>query len=244
MDGYSYLLVSGTLYSPRTASTALKAVLEGLLPPVAFVSRAVSTQSLLEKPYRIEELERLLAQEGMDYDTILLLARVFKELVSSPDMDTALFAAEGLNTLEGRYNEKIQLYQVLVEADPDPVYRKKLAFLYWELSGLNEDKRSIHNFYLREAFTQLRRIQEKEPLDKGSGLLMVRILLELELLGQAKGVLKKLDPALEDPDYLLLAAEIAYMERDVDSCCGLLEKNPSLRDLVGEVDQDAGLYRP
>lgn len=244
MDGYSYLLSSGTLYSPRTASTALKAVMEGLLPPEAFVSRAVSTQSLLEKPYRIEELERLLAQENLDYDTILLLAQVFKELVSSPDMDTALFAAEGLNTLESRYNEKIQVFRVLVEADPDPVYRTKLSFLYWELSGLNEDKRSIHNFYLREAFTQLRRIQEKEPLDKESGLLMVKILLELELLGQAKEILKKLDPSLEDPDYLLVAAEIAFLERDVDSCCGILKKNPTLRDLGGEVDQDAGLYHP
>lgn len=242
MDGYSYLLVSGTLYSPRTASTALRAVLEGLLPPEAFVHRAVSTQSLLEKPYRIEELERLLAQENLEYETILLLTRVFKELVSSPDMDTALFAAEGMNTLESRYNEKIQVYRVLLEADPDPIYRKKLAFLYWELSGLNEDKRSIRNFYLREAFTQLRRIQEKEPLDKASGLLMVKILLELDLLGQAKEVLRKLDPATEDPDYLLLAAEIAFRERDVDSCCGLLKKNSSLRDLRGEGDQDAGLY--
>ncbi|GAB4221826.1 MAG: hypothetical protein Kow009_13180 [Spirochaetales bacterium] len=244
MDGYSYLLVSGTLYSPRTASTALKAVMEGLLPPEAFVNRAVSTQSLLEKPYRIEELERLLAQENLDYDTIFLLAQVFKELVSSPDMDTALFAAEGLNTLESRYNEKIQVYRVLVEADPDPQYRKKLAFLYWELSGLNEDKRSIHNFYLREAFTQLRRIQEKEPLDRESGLLMVKILLELELLGQAKEVLKKLDPALKDPQYRLVASEIAFMERDVDSCCGLLQPDPALQDLGGEVDQDAGLYHP
>ncbi len=244
MDGYSYLLASGTLYSPRTASTALRAVLEGLLPSSAFVYRAVSTQSLVEKPYRIEELERLLAQEQLDYDTILLLAHVFKELVSSPDMDTALFAAEGLNTLESRYNEKIQVYRMLIEADPDPVYRKKLAFLYWELSGLNEDKRSIHNFYLREAFSQLRRIQEKEPLDKESGILIVKILLELELLGQAKEVLRKLDPALEDPDYLLLAAEIAFMERDVESCCGLLKKNPSLRDLGGEGDLHAGLYHP
>ncbi len=135
MDGYSYLLSSGTLYSPRTASTALKAVMEGLLPAEAFVSRAVSTQSLLEKPYRIEELERLLAQENLDYDTILLLAQVFKELVSSPDMDTALFAAEGLNTLESRYNEKIRVYRVLVEADPDPVYRKKLSFLTGNFPG-------------------------------------------------------------------------------------------------------------
>lgn len=243
MNGYSYLLVSGTLYSPHTPSTALRAVLEGLLPPEAFVHRAVSTQSLLDKPYRIEELERLLAQKNLDYDTILLLARVFKELVSSPDMDTALFAAEGLNTLESRYNEKIQLYRVLLDADPDPIYRKNLAFLYWEQSGLNEDKRSIRNFYLREAFTQLRRIQEKEPLDKESGVLMVKILLELDLLGQAKEVLRKLDPDGEDPDYLQLAAEVAFRERDVDSCCGLLKKHPSLRDLSGEGDQDAGLYR-
>jgi len=90
----------------------------------------------------------------------------------------------------------------------------------------------------------LRRIQEKEPLDKDSGLLMVKILLELELLGQAREVLKKLDPVLEDPDYLLLAAEIAFMERDVDSCCGLLKKNPSLRDLTSEGDRDASLYHP
>jgi len=242
VDGYSYLLVSGTLYSPRTPSTALRAVLEGLLPPEAFVQRAVSTQSLLEKPYRIEELERLLAQEQLDYDTILLLAQVFKELVSSPDMDTALFAAEGMNTLESRYNEKIQVYRVLLDVDPDPVYRKKLAFLYWELSGLNEDKRSIRNFYLREAFTQLRRIQEKEPLDKECGILMVKILLELDLLGQAKDVVRKFDPVGEDPDYLLLAAEIAFKERDVDACCGVLKKNPSLRDLSGEGDQDADLY--
>lgn len=214
------------------------------MPPEAFVNRAVSTQSLLEKPFRIEELERLLSQKQLDYDTILLLAQVFKELVSSPDMDTALFAAEGLNALESRYNEKIQVYRVLVEVDPDPVYRKQLAILYWELSGLNEDKRSIHNFYLREAFTQLRRILEKEPLDKESGLLMVNILLELELLGQAKEVLKKLDPALEDPDYLLLAAKIAFMERDVDSCCGLLKKIPLVRELRREGALDADLYHP
>lgn len=214
MDGFDYLRRSNTMLLPRTPTAAYRAVEEGFLPEAAFVYSSCGARSLLERPFRIEDLERILSIEHLDYETILLLMRIFTELLGHPDMDTALFAAEGMNTIEGRYNEKVELYRALIEMDPDPEYRRLLASALWEIAGINEKKRSIRNFYLREAFSQLRHSAEKSPMTRSDGILMVKILLRLELYGQAREILHRLDPDRADPRLLLLEAETAYRERD------------------------------
>ena len=215
MDGYEYVRKAASGPIPKTPAAAFRAVLEGLLPAEAFVYRAASVKSLLDKPYGIEELERILAQENMDYGMVLLLAEILEDLLGDGDADVALFAAEGINTIEGRFNERVKLLQALIQIDADAEYLRRLAEVYWEIAGLQRKKPAIRNFYLREAFAQLRRIAGGKPETRRDGILMAKILLLLNIHDQAREVLHGLDPEQKDPEILLLAAEAEFLDRNV-----------------------------
>jgi len=228
VNGYEYLRRSGSVPIPRTPAAAYLAVTEELLPVEAFVYRSASVKALLDKPYDIEGIERILAQENMDFEMTLLLAGILEELLDDPNTDVVLFAAEGINTIEGRYNERIKLLQALIQIDPDSEYLRRLALAYWEVAGIQRKKPAIRNFYLRESFSQLRRIAGGRPATREDGLLMAKILLLLDLHDQAKGILRGLDPERKDPEVLLLEAETEYRERRVSKVAEILQR---LKDL-------------
>lgn len=228
MNGYEYVLRWNSGPVPKTPAAAFRAVTEGLLPAEAFVFRASSAKSLLERPYEIEEIERILAQENMDFDMALLLSTILEDLLADQNSDVVLFAAEGINTIEGRYNERVKLLQALIMIDPDPDYLRKLALAYWEIAGLQRKKPAIRNFYLRESFSQLRRIAGGRPATREDGILMAKILFLLDLQDQAKGVLHGLDPEGKDLEILLLEAEAEYRDRKVDKVSEVLDRIRSL----------------
>ena len=235
MTGFDYLRKAAGLLSPRTPAAAYMAVEAGLLPEAAFIYKACSVRSLLEKPYNIDELERILAMKKMEYGTILLLMRILTELLDHPDSDTALFAAEGINTIEGRYNEEVELLRALISIDPDAEYRRRLARQYWEIAGINDSKPSIRNFYLRESFSQLRHTAGGRPESREDGILMVRILLLLDLHGQAKEILKYMNPDRSDADLLFLEAEAEYKVRNTLRVAEILTE---IKDAGGTVSQE------
>jgi hypothetical protein len=235
MNGFDYLRKASTMLSPRTPAAAYMAVEAGLLPDAAFVYKACAVRSLLEKPYNIDELERILAMKNMEYGTILLLMRILTELLDHPDSDTSLFAAEGINTIEGRYNEEVELLRALISIDPDPEYLRRLARQYWEIAGINDSKPSIRNFYLRESFSQLRRIAGGRPELREDGILMVRILLLLDLYGQARETLKYMNPDRSDSDLLFLEAEVEFKERNTLRVAEILME---IKNGEGDVSQD------
>jgi len=211
---------------PVTARAALRALENDLLPPEAFVFLGTSVRPLDEEPVSLEEIERILAREDLDLQVNLLLMRVLRRLLGSADPEVALFAAESINRIESRYTDRIESLKrrgprpdtARPEAaqdtapDQDPQALRGLASAYYHLAQIYPA--TIRSFYLREAFGCIKQLRTRKALRREDVSLLVRILLDLRLPGQALGVLKRVRYGT-DPGFLLLEAEVEFQRRNL-----------------------------
>jgi len=229
-------------YVPRTPGTALRALGNESARAGDFVWRSTSAKPLDEQPFDLEAIERTLANADLELETAKLLMGIFEKMIKGRDQEIALFGAEGINTLEGRYIARVEsLKWGLSElegtrqtgASDTPGYRKTrartlrdLARAYYELAELHAKVKAIRTFYLREAHAVLHR-----SLGKGARFpqsvvaLSVDILVGLGLYAQAARWLKRIKPA-DNPFIIYQTARIAFHRRDyatVVGSCGRLE---------------------
>lgn len=218
MDAYDFFRAPSMGFSPRTPNAALKAFDAGIVPIELFIYKSGSTKALDEEPYDIDEIERLLARENLGIETNLMLVGIFERLIESKDQEIALFAAESVNVIEQRYNNRIQALKKKLfglsngdaggEAEAAAV--SELARLFFELSRLNERRASIKNFFLKESFSffrQLTDLREPVPVEVNT---MFRVLLELRQFEQAESFVLRFrdsNPSLN----LLLRAELEFV---------------------------------
>jgi hypothetical protein len=201
------------MYQPRTPASALRAVSEGFAEVEELVYQGTSIKPLVEEPYDLMELQRILSRRELDLGTNLLLVRIFTHLLADPDPERALFAAEGITTVETRYARQIDEIKKTLAAGDDPLSRLELAGLYYELAMLNEKSPSIRSFYLREAFLNVRSEVSGTSLPLALLAVTVRILAALGLNKQAESVLRRAKERV-DPEVLFMRAEVAFMQRD------------------------------
>ncbi|MBN1836161.1 MAG: hypothetical protein JW820_09950 [Spirochaetales bacterium] len=215
--GFDYFRQAEDRYVPVTARGALKGLEHGILPPEAFLFLSTSVRPVDEEPVSLTEIDRILAREDLDLETNLLLMRVLRRLLASPDAEVALFAAESINRIEGRYINRIEglKRQAAPRGDResgDPQALGRLARAYYELAQIYPA--AIRSFYLREAFACIKRLKALKALRRADVWLLVRVLLDLRLPGQALGVLGQLE-ADRDPQFLLLQAEVEFQRRNL-----------------------------
>jgi hypothetical protein len=210
--GFAYFRKAGERYLPATARAALKALGSDLLPPEPFLFLGTSVRPLDEEPVTLEEIERVLARNDLDVETNLLLMRVFRRLLTSTDPEVTLFAAESINRIEGRYTDRIELLKRRWKGRRDKGALRDLAATLYHLAQLYPP--AIRSFYLREAFDCIKQLRAHRGLTGGDVRLLVRILLDLGLSGQALGVLKQLKRE-GDPAILLLEAEVEFQRRNL-----------------------------
>jgi hypothetical protein len=74
-----------------------------------FIWKAVNVRPIFEEPWDFNEIDRLLAKEDLDLETIILLMTIFGRLIRAPDKEAALFAAEGINVLERGYARRAKV---------------------------------------------------------------------------------------------------------------------------------------
>lgn len=201
------------IYQPRTPASALRAVSEGFAEVEELVYQGTSVKPLVEEPYDILELQRILSRQELDLDTSLLLVRIFTQMLADPDPERALFAAEGITTVESRYSRRIDEIKKSLATGDVAALRLELARLHYELAMLNENSPSIRSFYLREAFLNVRSEASGTALPLDLLTVTVRILAALGLNEQAESVLRRAK-ARVDPEVLFLRAEIAFGQRD------------------------------
>ena len=133
MLDFNYLKTMTEGFIPKTPQTALKAIEEGKVPIEAFVHIATSVKPILEKPYNMDEIERILGRGNLPVETYILLKRIFNELVKSPDQEVALAAAEGINEIENIFNSRIEKLKEKMEEEPNEAsYVLELARTYYE----------------------------------------------------------------------------------------------------------------
>lgn len=214
MNGFEYIRSRGAYYTPRTPRAALRAAEEGILPFEAVVYRGLSVKPLFEEPYDPEELERVLANPSLGFGDALHLSEILTTMTSSADKELALFAAESLGALEGRWSRRIENLRASVrpESCEDPRVFDYARALY-EYALIAGRYVSIRNFYLREAFYVLSEHPEACTAPEGFDL-RIRCLLRLGLLDQAESIIEAELGKREGGELLLLAVEAAFLRKD------------------------------
>ena len=225
MNGFEYLKVANQLYVPRTPRAALLAVEHGLLPDVAYIYKASSVKPLFEEPVDIPEIERALAGADNDLSTNLLLMSIFERLLGNRDAEIALFAAESINTIENRYNAKIESYKENLDGDDPTEALRGIATQFYELACINADRPAIKRFYLAEAYSYLKKLYRRSRFTKNDLELTVRVLLALKLPDRASFILNRIKGAMKDnPDVLLLRAEVEFSAKRFDRVAEIIER--------------------
>jgi hypothetical protein len=227
---FDYFRRSPEAYHPRTARTAMRAVEANLLPLEACVYLGTSTKPLDEEPIDLAGIDRILARRDLDLETNLLLIRILTKLLRNPDAEVALFAAESINMIENRYTKRIETLKDKLKEKAGVDVLRSLAKQYYELAQMHPG--SIRNFYLREAFGYIKKLNKLKHLGRQDVILLVHLLLALGLTGQAKRIIDQLTDR-EDLSYVLLEAEVAFKRKDITSVqklCDRLKKQHQLLD--------------
>ena len=226
MDIFDYYRQVKGKYTPKTPSSALRGYEIGVLREEAFISIAISIKSVIDEPLDISEIERVLSRKDHDLKTNILLVQVLERLIQNDDTELALFAAESLNIIENRYNRQIESLKKELKKKRDWHLLSRLARLFFEMALLNEGKTSIKNFYLREAFSNMKQLTKSGTFSREDLILIIRILLHLNLPKQALYYLK-MSSSPDDPMILLLRAEIEFKQgrfENVYRICRILSK--------------------
>ncbi len=202
-------------FKPKTAAAALKGIHERKLPVEAFVYLGTSVKPLNEKPYDLEEIERILAKRDIGVDTYILLNKIFEDLIKSVDQEIALFAAEGINIIENRYNKRIEKLKERLKEEPDNVNTLyELAVCYYEFALLNRGKEAIESFYLKEAFSRIKAIIKLKKFGRRELILFVNILIALKMYDQAFRALDNVK-IQGDPEIVFLKAKIEFFRKNL-----------------------------
>lgn len=211
MDGFEYIRRMGGLYSARTPRAALRGIRAGVAPLESFVYKSLSVKPLFEEPYNLEELERVLANPALSLGDAMLLIEIFSDMTRGPDKERALFAAESLGALEGRWARRVEELRPGAEGGGEGAYRYARAlFEYALITGRYS---SIRNYYLREAYYALSRNADSCASAEGFDL-RIRCLLRLGLIGQAESLIASELGKRADGELLLLAVEAAFVRKD------------------------------
>jgi hypothetical protein len=226
-------------YSPRTPGAALRAVGIGAAVPEHFIYASCSAKPLTEEPFDLEAIERTLARTDLGIESAKLLKAIFEKMIMSREPETALFGAEGINALEARYLNRIERLKSEREEDGNGARPRLLARSYFELAELHGKARTIRAFYLREAYSALKRsFTGHGRVSRAALALIVDILVGLGLFGQASGLLARVK-ARDDPTVVLLAARVAFHRREfakvVELCRVLKPTEKTLREADGRL---------
>lgn len=226
-------------YVPVTPHAALRAFEEGILPIEHFIHMSTSLHPLDEANCDIGSIERVLARDDLGLDENLFLMDIFERMTRSRDAEQAVFAAESINLIEARYNQRIERLKDMYYQTNDPDTAGEIARAFYDLARLNDSRPSIKTFYLKEGLIYLKDIIKAKAVRREEIELIVRIMLELELYQFARNFLATLDNTT-DPIVPILRAEVDFSVRDWDSA---FEKVRSLDpDTLGENEVDLYTY--
>jgi len=235
---YRYIHDLKSMFVPRTPTAALHAAEEEILPIEAFIYKSTGLNPIMKKPYNLDEIEWVLSRPDRDLETNLLLNEVLTEISQFTDKEVALFAAESLNALEREYNTRLmELKETMKKPKKGENSWKaasEAANIYYQMALLHKSEQTLRNFYMKEAYLLLGKLENEEQAAIGDRFLLIRILLHLKLYDQAEELIP------DHPDSRLLRMEIAYEKRDSGSMLQIVEemnKDEILTDREKEILQ-------
>jgi hypothetical protein len=226
MEGIRQIFSRGARFLPKTQAQALAALAEGIVDESVFIWKAVNIHPVFEEPWDFNEIERLLAKEDLDLDTTLLLMTIFERLIRDPDKESALFAAESINSIEQRYARRARaLRDEATASEQGTIPLRRLAALYRDFGMVCFARPVLKAFYLREALAVIEELRASRG-DAGEELSTLEIGVLLEM-GEALEARRRIDEELaehpKDKALLLLAARARFEARDWQGVTKYLE---------------------
>jgi tetratricopeptide (TPR) repeat protein len=149
--------VSKDRYMPKTQRGLRKAFSEGLIGIEFYIEMATSLRPLDDEAQDLDEITRLFSQQKLSLRPTPHSVSILRNMIKDPNPEIALYAAEGLNTIENSYIQKIQkLKEKLKKGEGvEEVLLYNLGILYLRFVKLLEGQKLIQSFYLRESLTNL-----------------------------------------------------------------------------------------
>lgn len=242
MQGFDFFRENSRRFHPRTSHAALRALESGFAPAEAYIFMATSVKPLGEEPIDLDAIEQTLGRGSRDIRTDLLLMRTLERLLHSPEQEVALFAAESINLIEGRYSTRIEKLKENLKESPSQADLEEIAGLCQDLATLYGPGSSLRAFYLHESYTWLRTLEKDFGMGDSDRGRLVRVLLQLGLQDQARSELERFGVG-RNTEALLLEAEIEFERRNyvrVGQVCRELE--PRLDSLGSEVRQSVAYW--
>lgn len=221
------------MFNPRTPVAALKAYETGFNPLEMFIFKSGSAKPLNEEPFDIEAIERYLSRQDLNLEANSILVSIFEKLIYSQDQELALFAAESINIIENRYNNRIEEAKKALEKKKSNKYFIELGRLFYELAIINRSRESIKKFYFRESYKYYTSVRKTQKLSFDDLETIVRILLELKLYKNALDLFER-ERGETGTEHLYLQAEIEFRMGNYSNvakiCSRLLENIDDLPD--------------
>ncbi len=155
-------------YMPKTQRGLRKAFSEGLIGIEFYIEMATSLRPLVDEAQDLDEVTRLFSQQKLSLRPTPHSVKILRNMIKDPNPEIALYAAEGLNTIENSYIQKIQnLKEKLAHGKGvEEVLLYNLGILYLRFVRLLEGQALIRNFYLQESldyFEKANRLNSGNP---------------------------------------------------------------------------------
>jgi len=211
---FKALLHSETGFIPRTEAQALQGFAEGILNPEYYIYRAVNIHPILQEPWDVHEMDRLLAQPDLDIETAVILMSAFEHMIQDRDKELALFAAESINALERKFITRIQVYKASLETNQDLGLLRNVIKEYRSLARLHQTRPVLRSFYLEEArcFFEAHKSNLFDP--DADITVFIEILLDMKDVDRAGRIIRNaLNHYPDNRNIRYLAARNAFIEK-------------------------------
>ncbi|MEJ5362678.1 MAG: HEAT repeat domain-containing protein [Spirochaetota bacterium] len=155
-------------YIVKTQHKLRKAFSEGLLGIEHYLMTATSLRPLIDEAQDLDEITRLFSQQKLAMRPNPHSVKILRTMIKDPNPEIALYAAEGLNTIENSFLTKIEKVKKKLEKASNNIfiYHYLLGLLYTQFAALLESQKLIQKFYIKQAIGNLIKAYTLQPKNK------------------------------------------------------------------------------
>lgn len=155
-------------YIVKTQHKLRKAFSEGLLGIEHYLMAATSLRPLIDEAQDLDEITRLFSQQKLAMRPNPHSVKILRTMIKDPNPEIALYAAEGLNTIENSFLTKIEKIKKKLEKATHNIfiYHYLLGCLYTQFATLLESQKLIQKFYIKQAIENLVKAYTLRPKNK------------------------------------------------------------------------------
>lgn len=207
-------------YLVKTQKKLRKAFIEGLLGIEHYLMAATSLRPLIDEAQDLDEITRLFSQQKLAMRPNAHSVKILRSMIKDPNPEIALYAAEGLNTIENLFLSKIEKIKKKLSvsnAKKRFIYYYLLGCIYTQFATLLEGQRLIQKFYVTQAIDNLQKAYLLRPRNKRIKLMLAESYMLNEDYARALSLYAYCYSLQYKPIYCLLKmAECHYNLKNYD----------------------------